>query len=76
MSQVPRKVRWQAGLVTRRFFSGTGIHVLNYTAEASFKGIWTDETRRCRGLVVGEEGEVLAGSERAEMFRREDESNA
>jgi RNA ligase len=49
-----------AGLITRRFLTGTGIHVLNYTSKAAFKGIWTDETRRCRGLVVGEDGEVLA----------------
>lgn len=48
-------------LITRRRLEGTPIVVLNYTARAASKRIWTTETRRCRGLVVDEaSGEVLA----------------
>ncbi len=49
-----------AGYITRRPLAGSRISVYNYTAKAAYKGVWTPETRRCRGLVVGEGGEILA----------------
>ena len=48
------------GYITRRTLAGSWISVYNYTAKAAYKGVWTPETRRCRGLVVGEGGRILA----------------
>ena len=47
-------------LITRRRLAGSDIVVLNYTAKATYKNLWTTETRRCRGLVVGGDETVLA----------------
>lgn len=49
-----------AGLITRRMLAGSDIAVYNYTARAAYTKTWTTETRRCRGLVVGGDGCVLA----------------
>jgi len=48
------------GFITMRQLHGSDIAVLNYTAKATYKGHWTTETRRCRGLVVNGDGAVLA----------------
>lgn len=47
-------------LITRRRLAGCDIAVLNYTAKATYRNLWTTETRRCRGLVVDGDETVLA----------------
>ncbi len=46
----------ERGLVRIRRDAASGLATLNYTPEAQYKGIWTDVTRQCRGLVI--EGEI------------------
>ena len=58
----PEALERQIGdrLITRRRLAGSDIVVLNYTAKATYKNLWTTETRRCRGLVVDGDQKVLA----------------
>jgi len=55
------------GFITMRQLHGSDIAVLNYTAKATYKGHWTTETRRCRGLVVNGDGAVAEEGSRLPM---------
>lgn len=36
------------------------LQILNYTQKAAYENVWTDVTRQCRGLIIGEDGTIFA----------------
>lgn len=50
----------EAGLITRREHPKYPLFIYNYTARAQFDRAWTPETLACRGLILDEDGNVVA----------------
>ena len=48
------------GLVTKNNHPSLPISIYNYTPTTQYEGKWDDITKMCRGLVLDEEGNVLA----------------
>jgi hypothetical protein len=46
------------GYVTQKF--GNGVAVLNYTSKTQYESLWNDATLQCRGLVVADNGQIIA----------------
>jgi RNA ligase len=61
------KMNWQEverligeGYISKRKHSSESLWILNYTARAQYEEVWTPETKACRGLVVNENGDIVA----------------
>lgn len=50
----------EAGYVRRQVHPSAPLSILNYTEKAQFENVWNDVTRRCRGLIVHDDGTVIA----------------
>ena len=48
------------GLVSERFDPKTGYSIFNYTAKCQYDGVWNDITMKCRGLIMSQDGEIIA----------------
>lgn len=57
-SQLPSLV--EAGLITRREHPKYPLFIYNYTPRCQFARAWTPETLACRGLILDEDGNVIA----------------
>ncbi|GGU40391.1 T4 RnlA family RNA ligase [Streptomyces violascens] len=49
-----------AGYVREQLHPTLPLRILNYTEKAQFEREWTEVTRQCRGLVIDDQGRVLA----------------
>ncbi|MDG4863654.1 RNA ligase [Streptomyces sp. T-3] len=48
------------GFVREQSHPSLPLRILNYTEKAQFERVWNEVTRQCRGLVVDENGRILA----------------
>lgn len=48
------------GLITRRRHPEFPYAIYNYTAKTQFKRIWDDVTLQCRGLILDDDGNIIA----------------
>ena len=64
----------EAGHVKRQHHPDLPLMVLNYTNRCQFERAWTDVTRQCRGLIVHEDGTIVARAYRKFFNYGEDET--
>src|SRR6266702_1628334 len=48
------------GYVRRQAHPSLPLYILNYTEKSVYEHVWTKVTRQCRGLIVSEDGQVVA----------------
>ena len=48
------------GYVSRKKHPSKNIHILNYTPKAQFDRLWNNTTMSCRGLILNDNGDVVA----------------
>lgn len=52
----------KAGYITARRHPSLPLTIYNYTKKAQFEGYWNETTRKCRGLVLDDDGEVIVNA--------------
>lgn len=50
----------QNGYITERKHPQLPLSILNYTPKATYENVWDDVTMTCRGLIVDDEGTIVA----------------
>ena len=50
----------EAGYVRRQVHPAGSLSILNYTEKSVYERVWNDVTRQCRGLIVDDDGIVVA----------------
>jgi RNA ligase len=50
----------EEGLITIQKHPSADLFILNYTPKCQYEGIWTEETKQCRGLIVDSDFNVVA----------------
>lgn len=48
------------GYISERRHPSADLRILNYTPKTQYAGLWTPETRRCRGLIVDDSNKIIA----------------
>jgi len=58
LDEVLLKEMIDAGFVSRKEHPALPLFIYNYTKKCQYDGMWNDVTRKCRGLIVDDTGEI------------------